>query len=387
MSPREAERREKSILAGIKKEIDSLRALLRKSRLDGAREGIEKLHALFGDYVTAQGTPRAAKPTAAVTPAPAGDWSREIESLRSEARENNQKLFAAIEALRAGQSEAAAQKAATKVSADAHPAVTPEEGAAASTWAVVAGRRRKAAVLKPEAAQTAVSAPVPKRQRTRPAAILVDVKSAEDFPALVQKLRKDVDRESKNKRVVGMRKARNGKLLIEVRGDAAQVEEVRAQVAVSAGPAVAVKTTVRNASLEVRDLDEWTTKEEVLDAVAAASGAALDSIKVASLRAHFGGTQTAVVSTPVATAGKLVAEGRLRVGLVSCRLRVLEDRQRCFKCLAFGHTASSCTGPDRASLCWSCGSGGHKAADCDGSAEARKAFAKKLAGKEGEPKP
>lgn len=77
----------------------------------------------------------------------------------------------------------------------------------------------------------------------------------DDFPALVQKIKKGVKQVAIAGRVVGMRKVQSGGFLIKVRGDAAQVE-VRAEVSSSAGPGVAVNAIIRRATLEVRDLDE-----------------------------------------------------------------------------------------------------------------------------------
>ncbi|VVC42613.1 Zinc finger, CCHC-type [Cinara cedri] len=128
-----------------------------------------------------------------------------------------------------------------------------------------------------------------------------------------------------------MRQCRTGGLLIEVRGDAAQVETIRAEVARSPGEEVPVRSLQTIAMVEVRGLDQWTTKEEVANALCAATGTKPGAINV--------------------VAGKLV-EGRVKIGLVSCRVRIREDRTRCFQCLAFGHMSRGCTGPDRASACW-----------------------------------
>jgi len=90
------------------------------------------------------------------------------------------------------------------------------------------------------------------RVRSRPAAILVDVKP-EDFPALAKKIRGGVDHVAIGDRVIGMRQAKAGGLLIEVRGDVSQVEAVRTEIARSAGEDVTVKTLQQNSLLEIRD--------------------------------------------------------------------------------------------------------------------------------------
>lgn len=69
--------------------------------------------------------------------------------------------------------------------------------------------------------------------------------------------------------VVGMRKAKSGGLLIQVRGDSAQIEAVRAEIARSTGLDAGVRTLRPRALLEIRDLDEWTTREEVENSIVA----------------------------------------------------------------------------------------------------------------------
>lgn len=234
-------------------------------------------------------------------------------------------------------------------------------------------------VVKRRQAKTAADAKVAKqRLRQRPPAIMVDV-GAEDFPALARKIRSGANREITGSHVTAMRQARSGGLLIEVRGDSAQVEAVRAEVARSAGPEVAVRTMVTRSVIEVRDLDEWTTNAEIVEAVAAAAVCGKDDVKVLNLRKLPGGAQTAIVLAPPEVARKVLG-GRLRVGMVSCRVRVREERTRCFRCLAFGHLAKDCTGADRSGCCWSCGDGGHKAAACSATAESKKEFANALGG-------
>lgn len=409
---RAAQKPAATIIAGIKSEIAALRAILRKSRLDGAREGADRVHALFGDLVASLDAAKISKTAPAATVVPA-DWQKEVAALRAESRASGEKMMAAIEAIRCGQAAANAQPPKNRASVtpreggkgknpprstaavpregengDIPPcpsAETPREGGKGESpphsWALVARRKKASPVASSGRPPVPPTQPAVKKPRSRPSAILVDGASLEEFPALVQRIRKGVDKGAIGSKVVGMRQARSGGLLIEVRGDAAQVDAIRAEVARSAGSGVAVNALVRKATLEIRDLDQWTSREEVLDAVAAASGVAPDSLKVLSLRARFGATQVAVVSVPATVVAKLVSDGRLIVGLVSCRLRVLEDRQRCFRCLSFGHTAASCSGPDRSSCCWSCGSGEHKAADCDGTPAVRTAFAGRLAGK------
>jgi len=88
-----------------------------------------------------------------------------------------------------------------------------------------------------------------------------------DFLELAKKIRGGVNQTVIEDSVVGMRQANSGGLLIEVRGDQTQIEVVRAEVARSAGPEVDVRSLQQKALVEMRDLDQWTSSAEVLDAV------------------------------------------------------------------------------------------------------------------------
>ncbi|CAI6347705.1 unnamed protein product [Macrosiphum euphorbiae] len=165
------------------------------------------------------------------------------------------------------------------------------------------------------------------RVRARPSAIIVDVKS-EDFPALARKIRGGVDQGVIGDSIIGMRQAKAGGLLIEVRGDQARFDAVRAEISRSAGSEVEVRALQQRAMVEVRDLDQWSTVEEVAAATAAATGILSEQLKVFSLRKRFGGSQSALVLLPIGFARVLLNSGRLRVGMVSCRVRLAEQKLR-----------------------------------------------------------
>lgn len=59
-------------------------------------------------------------------------------------------------------------------------------------------------------------------------------------------------------------------------------------------------------------------------------------------------------------AQKLVRKKRILVEWVSCRVKLREDLQRCYRCWEAGHLATSCKGPDKSGLCFKCGKAGHQ---------------------------
>jgi len=197
------------------------------------------------------------------------------------------------------------------------------------------------------------------RVRARRPAIIVDVKP-DDFPALATKIRGSVDRGVIGDSIIGMRQAKSGGLLIEIRADQTRFDAVRAEISRSTGSEVEVRALQQRVMVEIRDLDQWSTVEEVAEATAAATGISSEHFRVFNLRIRFLGSQSALVSLPIGPSRELLNSGRLRVGMISCRVKLADQKLRCFHCFCPGHTAKKCPGPDRMQRCRRCGESGHK---------------------------
>lgn len=146
------------------------------------------------------------------------------------------------------------------------------------------------------------------------------------------------------------------------------------------GDAVGEQATVRRmenfSRVLVQDLDELAEEEEIRQAVATFSSGDSSKVRVIKMMDMGRGQRRAILSLPDGAARTLVENGRLRVGLVNCRVRAWETRRsgRCPKCLSSGHEVDSCVGPDRRNSCRECGATGHLAATCAATVEARQSF-------------
>lgn len=102
-------------------------------------------------------------------------------------------------------------------------------------------------------------------------------------------------------------------------------------------------------------------------AVAAVIGTTSKALRTISPRKGFGGSQTGLILAPSELCRKLLSHGRLCVGIVSCRVRLRNQRVRRFQCLLLGHTSRDCNGPDRRECRMRCSVLDHKAAGCTSS--------------------
>lgn len=242
----------------------------------------------------------------------------------------------------------------------------------ASQWTeVVKQARGRPSVPSASQDKAEKSKPQTKILRTRPLAVIVS-KADEQFPELLRTVRRAVNPGTTGNSIAKMRQTKAGALLIEINGGADSAEVIRAEMERSLGPGTAVRMAESLSPVEIRDLDGFTTKEEVLEAFSVHG--CPNRSKIVSLRKAYSGAQTAIVVVPDQMAKRLCAVGRIRVGLVYARIRPIELPTRCFRCLAFGHVSRDCKGTDRSSCCWRCGEVEHFSRGCTAKPDAASAF-------------
>ncbi|CAH1107114.1 unnamed protein product [Psylliodes chrysocephalus] len=106
--------------------------------------------------------------------------------------------------------------------------------------------------------------------------------------------------------------------------------------------------------VNIRGLQESSTKKGVQDAVEKAVGNWDENCRISEIRSVRNNTAAATVTLDPEAAKKLIADGYIRVGLVKCVVEKWHRIERCFKCWSHDYETRNCQGPDRSENCFKC---------------------------------
>ena len=203
-------------------------------------------------------------------------------------------------------------------------------------------------------------------KRARPDAIVVEKVGEASYADILKQVKGDPTLKEMGEKVVRIKRTQKGQMMFELRREEDQKGAAYQSLVEGALRGVAtVKVLTQEVNIVCKDLDEVTTKEELLRALKEQfdlSNIREDAIR--SLRAAYGSTQTAIISLPLDAARRALSVGRVKIGWTMCRLREYVRPKSCFRCLGFGHLAKDCKGVDRSKMCRRCGGEGHIAKTC-----------------------
>lgn len=205
----------------------------------------------------------------------------------------------------------------------------------------------------------------PKKIHRKPAAVLVKVGGGLSYAETLRKVKEtDVDFDSLGTKVTSMRQTTSGNLIVELTKSSKALtaaDLLRGKIA-AAIPGSKVSCLRQTATVEIVDLDELATKEEVHAAIAKSINADGSAVAVTGIWRTRAGQQMATATVPIAAAGRLT---HISIGWLRCRVRPRREQpQRCYRCHGFGHGSRRCAGPDLSGSCRRCGQQGHLEKSC-----------------------
>lgn len=189
--------------------------------------------------------------------------------------------------------------------------------------------------------------------------------NGQSYADLVRKVKGLVDPETTGE-ILGMRKTRTGEnLLLTVEKKEGAAEALRSIIHDKLDAGCSAHTLGGRASIQLRDIDAVTSKEEVLEALNRELGPGNREIR--TMRPGPAETQTAVLVVSKKEGDLLLSKGRVRIGLIMSRVREWAVVQICYRCLGYGHIAANCKEKEAAGrACYRCGGENHIAKNCKG---------------------
>ncbi|CAB0041136.1 unnamed protein product, partial [Trichogramma brassicae] len=172
--------------------------------------------------------------------------------------------------------------------------------------------------------------PAQHRVHHRPDAIVIKAKDASTYADILRKLKSEPTlQQSVGSSVQNIRRSAAGALVLQLRKNVDNASTLGAELGKVLGDAATASALQHTTMIEIRDLDECVTKDEIAEALGTSLGTSgLKSEVVRSLRKAYAGTQAAVAALPDGLAARALKLGHIRIGWVNCRIRGREDTLR-----------------------------------------------------------
>lgn len=186
------------------------------------------------------------------------------------------------------------------------------------------------------------------------------------YAEITKKLKSGMDLDTLGMKVTAVKFTRNGAVSMMVgvgtEGEL-QAEKLKAAVEAVLGPDTGVRLRSNTIRLEVHGISASNDHQEIQEEMAR-EGVLPPQLVIKWMRLTYDGNLMASVEVPEPAAMKLLQKGRLRVGLVYCRVKLQPKKlTRCYHCHAYGHSAARCARTSRRDCCLTCGGQKHIAKD------------------------
>ncbi|XP_070065733.1 uncharacterized protein [Drosophila virilis] len=199
-----------------------------------------------------------------------------------------------------------------------------------------------------------------RKQPNRPDAILITCTESMPYADVIKMVKTAPALQALKNNVQGIRKSAAGELILRLQkpSDPA-TDQLRVAISSALAGKAAVRTLQETVQMEVLDIDESTTADEVLTALSASVEGDIPVEATPTMRAAYGGTQIASLALQPSLATKLLETGKVRIG---CKSQHPVGKETCFKCAGTGHKSGQCTHEAKCILCTRMGTGTNQAA-------------------------
>lgn len=204
------------------------------------------------------------------------------------------------------------------------------------------------------------------QRKTRSNALLIKPKEGKSYAEVLGEIRQKANPEELHTEIKIVRQTRAGDILLEFGQNTKDQDEFNNKLKEILGANATVSKLEPKSTLEFRDLDCLTTKEEVEEAIRRNLQQVEGDLKIKITNENSMKLKMAIVQLSERQASKLLETAKIKIGWVYSRIRRRVDVVRCFRCFGYGHQQRDCTGPDRRGdkLCIKCGEKGHKLKEC-----------------------
>ncbi|CAG9825659.1 unnamed protein product [Phaedon cochleariae] len=206
----------------------------------------------------------------------------------------------------------------------------------------------------------------PKTPMERSTYALVVNTDADNYKNTLRTVKDSIQGNEACSAVKSIKSTREGKLLITVDKDQRKLDQLEGLIREVTG-----STKIRKMGetfqeiLHIRGMDAEVKKHEVAEAIEKhLSEDQMSKYALSELRPNARNTQAITVTTNKVNAEKLLAAGKIRIGIGKCDITRKVDIKKCRRCWGLDHLATECSGPDRTRHCFNCGKADHSSRDC-----------------------
>ncbi|CAB0044085.1 unnamed protein product, partial [Trichogramma brassicae] len=167
--------------------------------------------------------------------------------------------------------------------------------------------------------------PAQRKVHHRPDAIVIKAKDASTYAEILRTLKSEPTlQQSVGSSVQNIRRSAAGPLVLQLRKNVENASTLGVELDKVLGDKATASALQHTTMIEIRDLDECTTKDEIAEALSTSLSAPhINKETVKTLRKAYAGTQVAVAALPDDLAAKALKLGHIRIG---CQLPHLWSR-------------------------------------------------------------